>query len=303
MRTPRASPHPPEAFTASAVGLFVLVVYARTLYPDVPGGDAGELIAAVATGGVPHPPGYPLYALLGEAFLHVPFGTVAWRLNLMSAACDSAAAAVLYLAVARWARSTWAGLAATMLFAFAPAIWGYAVLAEVFALNNLFVALLLLLAVMWQETRDRRWVLWGALVFGLGLSNHQTIVFTGAPLSAWALWTGRRDLLRLRPLLWIVSLFALGLIPHLYLPIAAARDAAVTWGAADTRSGFWTHVLRREYGTFQLASTGVGSAVPASATLAAWARHLVDQIGRERERPTRGARCSHGGLVIVFAMS
>jgi hypothetical protein len=56
------------------------------------GGDSGELAAAVATGGVIHPPGYPLYALLGNLFVLLPHGTLAWRMNLMSAACDAGAA-------------------------------------------------------------------------------------------------------------------------------------------------------------------------------------------------------------------
>src|SRR5487761_2306321 len=122
---------------AGAVAAAALAIYVRTAYRQVPGGDAGELIGAVATGGVIHPPGYPLYALLGRLFVHLPFGTIAWRLNFMSALCDAGAAGVLCYAVARWSRSLWAGIAAGALFAFSPGIWQYAVLAEVFALNNL----------------------------------------------------------------------------------------------------------------------------------------------------------------------
>jgi hypothetical protein len=49
---------PPEAGMAALVAAFVLIVYARTLYPGVAGGDSGELAGAIATGGVIHPPGY-----------------------------------------------------------------------------------------------------------------------------------------------------------------------------------------------------------------------------------------------------
>jgi hypothetical protein len=69
------------------------------------------------------------------------------------------------------------------------------------------------------------------------------------------------------------------LLPYLYLPIAAAGSSPVTWGAADTWAGFWTHVLRREYGTFQLAPSGIARGAASAETAAAWARDLWKQIG------------------------
>jgi hypothetical protein len=70
-----------------------------------------------------------------------------------------------------------------------------------------------------------------------------------------------------------------GLCPYVYLPIAATRSSPVSWGAAGTWSGFWTHVLRREYGTFQLAVTGIARGSSAAETAAAWGRDLWEQIG------------------------
>ena len=175
---------------AAGVGVGALLVYLLTMYPDLAGGDSGELVAAVASGGVIHPPGYPLYSLLGRLFIHFPAGTLAWRMALMSAVCDALAAAVLCYAVARWSRSAWAGVAAGGLFALAPGIWHYAIQAEVFALNNLMVALLVLFAVLHSETRQRRYALAGALVLGFGLANHHTIVFVGVPFALWILWRG-----------------------------------------------------------------------------------------------------------------
>ncbi|MFP8875042.1 MAG: DUF2723 domain-containing protein, partial [Myxococcota bacterium] len=40
-----------------------MALYGATLAPSVPGGDSGELIAAAYRGGIPHPPGYPLYMM------------------------------------------------------------------------------------------------------------------------------------------------------------------------------------------------------------------------------------------------
>lgn len=265
---------------APAVGLGALVLYWLTLYPGVAGGDSGELVAAVVTGGVIHPPGYPLYALLAKVFIHLPIGSgAAWRMNLLSAACDAAAAALLCAAVSRWSRSRTAGVAAAGWFALSPVVWRYAICAEVFALNNLLCAMLLLLAVLYDERAERRWALAGAFVVGLGLSDHHTFVFTAAPMVAWALWRGRADLLRPRSLGLLALAAGAGLLPYAYLPIAARSGSPVSWGEAGTWSGFWTHVLRRDYGTFRLAAPGVAQGASAGETFAAWAESVLQQVG------------------------
>jgi dolichyl-phosphate-mannose-protein mannosyltransferase len=265
--------------TPVVVGAFALAAYLLTMYPDLTGGDSGELIGAVATGGVIHPPGYPLYLILGKLFIHLPFRTFAWRMGLMSACCDACAAALLCLGLSRQARSPWAGVTAAGLFALSPGVWQYAICAEVFALNNLLVALLLLFTVLYGETRKNRYALAAALVFGLGLSNHQTILFVGTPLLACVLWAGRSTLLRPRMLGLLVAAMVVGLSPYVVLPIAGSRAALVSWGATNTWAGFWRHVLRSEYGTFQLAVTGVGADVSAMSIIAAWFDDLLHEVG------------------------
>ncbi len=76
-------------------------LYYITLYPSLPGGDSGELIVASCSLGLPHPPGYPLFAMIGWLFTHIPFGSIAWRVNLFSAVCGVVASAFLYLAIFR----------------------------------------------------------------------------------------------------------------------------------------------------------------------------------------------------------
>ena len=136
---PSANPST-RRFAAAAFGIVVFALYVRTLAPTVVGGDSGELITVAYTLGVAHPPGYPLYTLLAKLFTLIPIGTIAWRVNLFSAACGAGAATILFLAAARWSGKLWAALAAASLFAFSPRVWPHAVTAEVFALNNLFIA-------------------------------------------------------------------------------------------------------------------------------------------------------------------
>jgi len=90
----------PPSGTVAAVTLSSWALYAYTALPTLPFGDGPELIAAAACLGVAHPPGYPLYTLLGWVALQVPAGEPAWRVNLLSGlfaalACGAAAWLVL----------------------------------------------------------------------------------------------------------------------------------------------------------------------------------------------------------------
>jgi hypothetical protein len=256
---PAAAVDRPWAEAASFV--VALGLYVRTLAPTVVGGDSGELIAVGATLGIAHPPGYPLYTLLAKAFTLLPGGSVAQRVNLLSALCGAGAAALLCRAVRRWTGNAWAGILAAGALAFSPLVWPYAVTAEVFPLNNLMIAALLLLLVAVEQAEDAagpRLLHVFALVSGLALSNHHTSVFVIAPFGAYLLWRARARL-GARVLVSMAAAGLIGLLPYLYLPWSAARHPNVAWGDPSTASGFWAHLLRREYGTFRLATEDVGA--------------------------------------------
>jgi len=233
----------------------VLAVYVLTLYPSSPGGDSGELIAAAYRLGVAHPPGYPLYTLLGKASTLLPIGTIAWRVNLLTALFGALAATLTLRTTWRMNGSLGAGLIAGGLFAFSPLVWRYAVGAEVFSLNNLFMATLVALLVSHEEERRPRTVYAFAFALGLGLTNHQTLLFCGAPMLLWMLVRSRRTMLRPLPLAATAGAAVAGLFPYLYLFARPSDHPLTTWGDTSTISGFLTHVTRAEYGSLRLAGT------------------------------------------------
>ena len=87
------------------VFLVAAAVYGRTMARTFTwshdGADGGDLIAAAATLGVPHPSGYPTYVLLAQLFLRVlPLGEPAYRVHWLSALSAAGAATLLALSIA-----------------------------------------------------------------------------------------------------------------------------------------------------------------------------------------------------------
>ena len=232
-------------------------VYVHTLCPSVPGGDAGELIQVAIEGGVVHPPGYPTWTMLAYAFSRLPLGEPAWRINLSSAVFGAGAATLLSVAVGTYADCAYTGLVAGGAFAFAPLVWEYSTQGEVFALNNLNNALLLYLLVRFAKRPSLSGACAGAFAIGLALCNQHTLVFYCVPYAFWALAVcASRRLLTPGGLACLALSGLLGLAPYLYLPLASSAGASWgSWGDQRTLRGLLTHMLRREYGTFQLANT------------------------------------------------
>ena len=80
-------------FLFAGVAAAVFTLYLVTLAPGVVGGDAGEHQFSAPLLGIPHATGYPLYLLLGKLWtLLMPFGSMAWRMNLLSAVYGALAA-------------------------------------------------------------------------------------------------------------------------------------------------------------------------------------------------------------------
>ena len=91
----------------------VMCVYWWTLFPSIPGGDAGEIAAEACQLGTAHPPGYPLFTLLNHAVARLPIprlgtlgdggggneaeeeGLAAYRMNLLSATLGALAAGLI----------------------------------------------------------------------------------------------------------------------------------------------------------------------------------------------------------------
>lgn len=254
-------------YTAPTLGAFLFcgafALYLFTLTPTVTFWDSGELIAASHLLGVAHQPGYPLYCMLGKGFALLPVGNVAFRLNLMSAAFSALAVFIIYMTVLALldGRENYAAgrlhapIAASLAFLMSAAktFWSQAVVAEVYALNSFFLALLILLHVYSRLGRidTARYVRLSGFVFGLGVVNHVSLaVYLPALALSWGLAPGDEDSSEVpagRAALYAQGAFfaLLGLSVLLYLPVRSAAGAGLNIGHPDTLERFlW--VLRLE---------------------------------------------------------
>ena len=129
--------------------------------------DCGEFIATSFTMGVPHPPGSPLYLLLGNVFSQIPtFDDVGARVNIMSPLSSAFSVMFLYLITVylieefRGITSNFSdaiinfgsALIGTMTFAVTDSQWFNAVEAEVYAMSTFFTGVVVWLILVWAET-------------------------------------------------------------------------------------------------------------------------------------------------------
>jgi hypothetical protein len=149
-------------------------------------------------------------------------------------------------------------------FAAAPVVVRNACEAEVFALNDLIVALVVWIAAGAGPLHGRWRAAALGLLAGLGLANHATCALV-APIGLLGVVRAVRES-RATAGAIAVGCLALGLTPYLYLVVA---DGPASFGQVDSASDLIGFVLRRAYGgpgAFALA----GSQVPALTSLGAW---------------------------------
>lgn len=231
---------------AAIAAVIALAVYVATLAPTVSGEDSGELIAAAYTLGVPHPPGYPLWCLMGKLFTCIPRGSVAWRVNLSSAAFAAGSVFLVALLVIHLTRNRVAAFGAALALAFSFEFWEQAVIAEVYALNAFIVALCVLLLWRWHATRNDRYLYTFGFVFGLGLTNHNTMVLLAPVFAGFALAADGFSVHRWRVYGAAIAATGAALLVYVYLPLASMADPPMDWGNPETLRGWWDHVTRKQ---------------------------------------------------------
>jgi hypothetical protein len=222
----------------------VFALYVVTLAPSTAFWDASEYIAAAYTVSLPHPPGNPLFVLVGRVFALLPLaGSVAVRINLLAALASAAAAGFWFLLTERatmgwlerrWQRLVTASLAA-VLGATAFTVWNQSVVNEkVYTVSLLGLAIVSWLVVRWcdetRRARAERLLLLVAYLCGLGYANHPAGLLAIPAMGLTMLLHRPRALRSPRLLLAGAGLLLLGMTPFATQPIRAAHAPPINEG-------------------------------------------------------------------------
>lgn len=256
------------AFLVASVVTFA--VYCYTLAPSVTLEYSGEFLTAAHSLGVPHPPGYPIWIILAWMWQRIiPFGNIAWRVNLMSSFFGALAVGLTALLVSKSGRVmasrcgflqrignevvinliVMAGsVSAALILAFSPVMWSQSVITEVYALDAFFLMATLTLLYRWSFETERRWRLYvAAFLWGVSLTNHQTLVLLTVAFPAF-LWFADRKLGRdvLAPILTVI---VLGVLKMIVTPGSLFKQGtfSAAWILAHgIGAGVWLYVLCKE---------------------------------------------------------
>jgi Flp pilus assembly protein TadD len=252
-----------RVLSMAIVFVLSLLVYWTTLAPTITAGDSGELAAAALHQGVPHPPGYPLFCVVGKLFTFLPLRSPAFDLNLMSAVLFSSSSSIICLLLFLLGQPAIAAVSGGLVFAFSGTAWSQGSSAEVYGIYVLTASLIVLASLLWARGRSlRHLVLLGYLV-GLGLAAHLGTLMLIPGLLLLVLFSGSEGEVTggerrlVVPLLFLV----LAVSVYLYLPFASLHDPPLDWGDPETPGRFLGVVSGRAHRSAAVAM------LPPSATL------------------------------------
>ena len=236
--------------SAFAVSLAAFALYRSALLPDFDFGDTGSLQTTVSSPYITPREAYPLYFAVSKAFVRLTREEPAAALNLLSAVEAAAACGLIVLAGTELSGSIAAASAAALLFAVSYTFWSQAVIAEVYALHMVFVALTLLLALQWaRRPTDGRLLLFFA-VYALGFGNHLSMILLAPGYTIFLLAAaprGWRSMLRPRVLAMALTCAMFGALQY-------AWNLHTLWllpdpprGIADALQRFWFDVTKSDW--------------------------------------------------------
>lgn len=180
-----------------AVFILASLVFILTAEPTASFWDCGEYIATAYKLQVGHPPGAPLFQMLGRFFSLFAFGDeskVAFMINIMSALASSFSVLFLFWVITYFAKKIvknhykkeigtgemimifGSGIVGSLAFTFTDSFWFSAVEGEVYALSTFFTAIVFWAITKWERNSDDpysyRWLILIAYLVGLSIGVH-----------------------------------------------------------------------------------------------------------------------------------
>jgi hypothetical protein len=234
----------PSYLAAAIVSAAIFVLYLVTLAPSTAMWDTSEYITAAQVLGMPHPPGNPLFVLIGRVFAILPISSsIAVRINVLAAVCSAVSAGMWFLITERvmvgWFAERWprilGGTIAALIGATAFTVWNQSVVNEkVYTVSLMGIAIISWLMVRWCDQPDGRkadrLLVLVAYLCGLGYANHMAGMLAAPAVGLAVLIVRPRTVLRWKLLLACIGALILGITPFAMQPIRAAHFPALNEG-------------------------------------------------------------------------
>jgi len=242
-------------------GLSIAATFA-IIYPTIArdvnigfwGGDGPELALAASGLGVAHPPGYPIWVIIGHLFSCLPIGTLYGRLSLFSGfsiALVAGAMMLTFRCLAKRLDLEVPSAACCILAVFAVLsrnLWHSAVITEIYALKTLIFSIILLWLCLRIFAIDKRNILDEiilGILLGIAVSHHLPVVFFAPGIYFFAL---RGNKCKIPSILRIsITAASVGIACFALLPLLGAKGGSMVWGDMSTSAGFFDHVLGKHY--------------------------------------------------------
>ncbi len=213
--------------------------------------DCGEFVSSCFKVQIPHPPGAPLFVLLGRIFI-VAFGndpnTAAKAVNIMSALASGFTILFLFWTITHFARrivkvtitdnmtsyQIWsvmgAGVVGALAYTFSDSFWYSAVEGEVYAMSSFFTAIVFWAILKWEHEADKpyadRWIVLIFFLMGLSIGVHLLNLLT-IPAIVMVYYYKRQATFNY-PLIrkWFIRLLAIGALLGIIITLYMASKEA-----------------------------------------------------------------------------
>ncbi|MCD8399279.1 DUF2723 domain-containing protein [Tenacibaculum finnmarkense] len=171
-----------------------LITYTLTLEPTVSSWDCGEYISTAVKLEVGHPPGAPLFQMLGAFFAMFSNDPSQWAkmVNFMSGLASAFTILFMFWTITNLAKKMaikngefskneaiavlGSGLVGALAYTFSDSFWFSAVEGEVYAMSSFLMALLFWLGLRWEDEintpRGHKWLVIISFVVGLSFGVH-----------------------------------------------------------------------------------------------------------------------------------
>jgi hypothetical protein len=221
--------------------LIPFIIYLLTLEHKLIGGDTAWYANQIPEMSIMVPTGYPTFSMLEKLFTLVPFGDMAYKLNLFSAIFGALTILFLFLSINKLVKNEFVSFVGSMIFAFIMPFWEVANRLEFDTLNSFFIVLVLFSAVLYSENKTRKYLYFFFFSLGLSLTNHPIAFFVVPAIVLYVIIINPKIFKSVKAVFISILFFILPLTSYFYLLIRSLQG----YGEVTTLKRLFYYVTGR----------------------------------------------------------